>query len=68
MHKKIFYAIPAVLGAGLFIGGLVRLGKADNIGETLFMLIMGAIFLFVSYRKFSRMKDQDDDSQESGKD
>jgi len=68
MLKNIFYAIPAVLGTGLFIGGLVRLGKADEIGETLFMLIMGAIFLFVSYRKFSKKENQEDDSPESDED
>jgi len=51
MHKKLFYLIPGILGLALFIGGLALVDEPLKKGEAIFMLIIGAAFLFVSYRK-----------------
>ena len=66
MLKKIFYAIPAVLGAGLFFGGLGVSGQEGKTGEAVFMLIVGAIFLYVSYRNLYSKKNMDNDAPQSG--
>ncbi|MCF8232725.1 MAG: hypothetical protein K9J27_11105 [Bacteroidales bacterium] len=67
MLKKIFYVIPAVLGAGLFLGGLGMSGQEDKTGEVIFMLIVGAVFLYVSYRNLYAKKDKDNDAPQSGR-
>ncbi len=63
MLKKLFYAIPGVLGAALFFGGLGLIGAPRKTGEAIFMLIMGGVFLFVAYRKFYLKKSTDDENE-----
>ncbi|MCF8307838.1 MAG: hypothetical protein K9I68_02400 [Bacteroidales bacterium] len=66
MLKKIFYATPAVLGAALFLGGLGMIGQEGKTGEVIFMLIVGAVFLYVSYRNLYTRKNKDNDAPQSG--